>query len=427
MKRLFSCFTIFVIMLNILSFGVRAENTPVLSSKSAILIDVKTGKQLYNQNATEKIAPGGFTKIMTAIVAIECMIDSGETLVADGELLSTYDYSFGNMGILPGEILTLDNLINGMILYDAGDAAEVIASYSMNSRSEFIKKMNSKAVDIGALNTKFTNPTGFPDEKQYTTVEDICKITKYAMELEYFREVAKKHRYEMSPTNKYKQTRYLDNKNKFLSSVTTDKYYTIRAKGVKTSYIDDNNCGVILWYETENSTFMSVVAGASYDGETNFSYEDTKKLIDYGLNFYTNVKVISAGDILAEVELTNGKGTDRILLEATEDVYVNLPKNYDEDKLTTSVMLEKEIKAPITKGKLLGKVTVLYNGEEYISAPLTSPKAVQADNVKGFFVKAVRFLTQPSLLVGLGILLIIIVWSVLIFGRKKSYKIDKHK
>ena len=427
MKRLFSCFTIFVIMLNILSFGVRAENTPVLSSKSAILIDVKTGKQLYSHNATDKIAPGGFTKIMTAIVAIECMIDSGETLVADGEVLATYDYSFGNMGILPGEILTLDNLINGMILYDAGDAAEVIASYSLDSRSEFIKKMNSKAVDIGALNTKFTNPTGFPDEKQYTTVEDICKITKYAMELEYFREVAKKHRYEMSPTNKYKQTRYLDNKNKFLSSVTTDKYYTIRAKGVKTSYIDDNNCGVILWYETENSTLMSIVAGASYNGETNFSYEDTSKLIDYGLNFYTNVKVISAGDIFAEVELTNGKDTDRILLEATEDVYVNLPKNYDEDKLTTSVVLEKEIKAPITKGKLLGKVTVLYNGEEYISAPLTSPKEVQADNIKGFFVEIIRFLTQPSLLVGLGILLIIIVWSVLIFGRKKTYKIDKHK
>ncbi len=427
MKKLFTCFTIFVIMLNILSFGVRAENSPVLSSKSAILIDAKTGKQLYSHNANEKIAPGGFAKIMTAIVAIEGMLDSGETVVADAEVLAAYDYSFGNMGILPGEILTLDNLINGMILYDAGDAAEVIASYSMESRSEFIKKMNSKAVDIGALNTKFTNPTGFPDEKQYTTVEDICKITKYAMELDYFREIAEKHRYEMKPTNKYKQTRYLDNKNKFLSSVTTDKYYTIRAKGVKTSYIDDNNCGVILWYETDNSTLLSIVAGASYNGETNFSYEDTNKLIDYGLNFYTNVKVISAGDILAEVELLNGKDIDRILLEATEDVYVNLPKNYDEDKLTTSVVLEKDIKAPISKGKFLGKVTVLYNGEEYISAPLTSPKEVMADNVKGFFVKTVRFLTQPALLVSLGILLIVIVWSALIFSRKKTYKIDKHK
>ncbi len=402
-----------------------AEGKPRLSTETALLADIKTDKLLYKDNINEKIQPGGFTKIMTAIIAIESMVDKNETVVADGNTLSQYDYSFGHMGILAGEILTLDNLINGMLIYDAGDAAEVIAAYSFGSRSEFISKMNSKAVEIGALNTKFTNPTGFPDKKQYSTVEDIYKITKYAMSLDYFSEVVKKYRYEMDATNKYKQKRYLDNKNKFLSTTTTDKYYTSRAKGIKSSYIDDNNCGVILLYETDKIQLMSIVTGASYDGVTNYAYDDTNKLIDYGLNYYTSVKVISENDILAEVELDNAKDTDRILLEATEDVYINLPKEYDEEKLETKIVLENNIKAPISKGKILGSVTVLYDGDEYISASLTSPIEIKANNIKGFFRKIWSVLTSPPLLVGLGILLIIIVWSMLIFGKKKTYKIDR--
>lgn len=424
-KKLFFVLTI-IIALNSLIINVHAKNTPMLKADSALLIDTNTGKYLYKDNINQKISPGGFTKIMTAIIAIECMVDKSETVVADGNTLAQYDYSFGHMGILAGEMLTLENLINGMLIYDAGDAAEVIADYSMSSRDEFINEMNDKAVEIGALNTKFTNPTGFPDKKQYSTVEDIYKITKYAMELDYFREVVKKYRYEMEPTNKYTQKRYLDNKNKFLSTTTTDKYYTSRAKGVKTSYIDDSNCGIILQYETDKIKLMSIVTGAPYDGNVNHAYEDTKNLIDFGLNYYTSVKVVSEGDIMAEVELDNAKNTDRILLEATEDIYVNLPKDYNEDNLETKVVLEKNIKAPITKGKVLGSVTVVYNGEDYISAPLTSPLEIEANNLKGVFKKTWKFISSPSLLVTLGILLIILVWCTLIFNKKKEYKIDRN-
>ncbi len=422
---------IFLVILNILfsAFPTAfAENEkPSVKSNIAVLSDMSTGKFLYSKNAAEKMQPGGFTKIMTAIVAIENMIDKNETVVADVNTLASYDYSFGHMGILAGEMLTLDNLLHGMLLYDAGDAAEVIANYTFSTRSKFIKKMNDKAVEIGALNTKFTNPTGFPDEKQYSTAEDIYKITKYAMDKEYFRDIVKRQRYEMKPTNKYKQNRYLDNTNKFVNSTSTGGYYTSKAKGVKTSYINDSNCGVIIQYENDNLKFMSIVSGSPFDGTTNYAYEDTSKLIKFASQYYANVKVISEEDILAEIELTNGKNADRLLLEATEDIYINLPKGYDPKKLKTKVKLEKNIKAPITKGKILGVVKVLYDGEEYVSAPLTSPIEVKANNIKGIFKKVWAFLTSPILLVSLGILLIIVVWSTLIFNKKKVYKIDKRK
>lgn len=404
-----------------------AEDKPSVKSGEALLVDMESGKFLYKSNIDAKIAPGGFTKIMTAIVAIENMLDKNEIVTAKSDILAAYDYSFGNMGILAGETLTLEDLLYGMMLYDAGDAAEVIADYSFESRSKFIKKMNEKAVELGALNTKFKNPSGYPDKNQYTTLEDMYTITKYALDNELFAEIVNTGMYEIQPTNKYTQTRYLPNSNKFITRYSSDKYYTSKAKGVKTSYIDDDECGLILQYKTDDVNLMCLVAEAPYDGNLNYAYEDSKALIKYGTDFYTPVKVVKRGDILAEVELNNGKETDRLLLEAPEDSFVNLPKNYDKDKIEIKVEKEKNIKAPINKGQALGIVKILYSNEEYTSMILTSPQSVKADNIKGFFRSVWKVISAPALLVTLGILLIIFVWSTLIFNRKKQLRINKHK
>lgn len=416
-------FSIIFLNINISVFA--KNNTPNLKADASLMIDTATDRYLYNFNEDKKIEPGGLVKIMTAIVAIENISDFSKTVTADVNVLSSYDYSFGHMGILAGEKLSYENLLNGMLLYDAGDAAEVIASTVFKTREAFINAMNNKAVEIGALNTKFTNPTGFPEKNQYSTAEDIYKITKYAMSNSYFKEIVGKSRYEMKPTNKYNQNRYLDNLNKFMNVSSTDKYYTSKAKGIKTSYISDNNLSLILQYETESMQLMIITLGSSYDGEVNYAYEDTLKLISYGLDYYTSVKVISEGDIFAEVELQNGKNTDRLLLEAKEDVFINLPKDYESSKLKKSVTVKENVKAPIKKNEILGKVEILYNDEKYVSIDLVSPAEVKADNIKGFMKKILKVITSPALLVSMGILLIIVVWSVLIFNRKKTYKIDK--
>lgn len=418
---------IFIMILSVtfsaLNICVYADgDKPNIKSQNAILVDNNTGKALYKQNTDEKLKPGGFVKVMTAIIAIENMADKNEIITADGDVLASYDYSFGNMGILAGETLTLEDLLYGMLLYDAGDAAEIIANYSSTSRKKFIKLMNEKAVALGALNTKFTNPTGFPDKGQYSTVDDFYKITKYAMSLPFFAEIVNTGMYQIAPTNKYHQTRYLPNSNKFITRYSSDKYYTSKAKGVKTSYINDKNCGLILYYESSGVSFTCITTNSPYDGENNYAYEDAKTLLKYGSEYYKSEKLITKGEILAEVTLDNGKNTDRILLEAPEDLNVNLPKNYDKDKLKKITKKEKNIKAPLKKGQALGVVRIMYDGEEYASMVLTCPEDVEANNIKGLFRKIWSVISSPVLLVTLGILLIIFVWSTLIFNRKKQVK-----
>lgn len=420
--------SLILILISVLSINISVfakVGEPELTTASAALIDLSNGHYLYESNIDETIVPGGLVKLMTAIVACEHITDTSASVTATAELLSSYDYDFGNMGILPGETLTYNDLINGMLIYDAGDAAEVVAANVLSSREKFIKEMNNKAVEIGALNTKFTNPTGIPDKNQYSTIDDLYKITKYAMSNSYLKEVMGKSRYEMPPTNKYNSTRYLDNKNKYMSATVTDKYYSTRAKGIKTSYVDDKNCSLILHYETDTLNLLSIVCESDYDGETNHAYEDTQKLLNYGFDFYSNTRVITEGDILAEVNLINAKGTDRLLVEATEDLYVNLPAGYNPNKLKTNIKLHSDIKAPIKKGQKLGEITVVYDGEVYAKEPLLSPQEIESNILKGIFKRVGAFLTSPILLVSMGLMLIIFVWSVLIFNKKKTYKIDK--
>lgn len=426
-KSLILLLLILILTINTIIVHANVEQ-PVLKSEAALLVDNNTGKFLYVNNETKKIQPGDFVKIMTAIVAIEAVDDIDKHYVADANTLDGYNYSYGNMGILPGESLSMNDLLHGMLVYNAGDAAEVIAAELSTSRNDFIKKMNNKAVEIGALNTKFTNPTGIPSKKQYSTLEDIHLITKYAMANPHLKDIVSTSRYEIEPTNKYKKKRYLDNTNKFVTAVNTGKYFTPKANGIKTSYIDDDNCGLALLYETDEMSLSIYVAGAPYNStkDINYAYEDTTKLIEFGSEYYTNVKVIAQDDILEEIELSNAKGIDRLLIEAKEDVFINLPTGYSEEKLKTTVKLKKDIKAPINKGEILGSLTVTYDGEEYITISLESPKEVKANHLKGLFRKLWSILTSPILLVSLGIILIIFVWAVLIFNRKKVYKID-HK
>jgi len=426
MKKILSAIITFVMIFSIININTFAKaNKPDVTSDKVMIVDNASGKFLYKKNIDKKIQPGGFTKIMTAILAIENMSSEDESVVAKSETLEAYDYSFGNMGILAGESLTLKDLLYGMLLYDAGDAAEVIANYSLKSRKAFINEMNKKAVEIGALNTKFTNPTGYPDEKQYSTLEDIYKITIYAMKLPMFAKIVDTGMYEIAPTNKYVETRYLPNSNKFITRYSTDKYYRSKATGVKSSYIDDNDCGVILKYDDDNTSLTCIVAEAKYDGVENYAYEDAKELLSFGLNYYKSVKVISKDEILSEIEFNNGKGVDRILLEVPEDLYVNLPTDYDPEKISIVTKTEEKIKAPISKGQALGIVKVLYDEEEYASVVLTSPMTVEANHFKGFFKSIWNVISSPTLLVTLGLLLIVFVWSTLIFNRKKQTRRKK--
>lgn len=152
-------------------------SAPRTTAKAALFLDTNTGEILYSENAKVKLPIASLTKVMTVLVALEYKKLDDTYLVS--ELASEIEPD--EMILLPGETLTLKELLYGIFLVSANDAAEVLAEGSVSSRDEFIKAMNDEASLLGMKNTKFVNPTGLDEDSgsSYSTAFDMAILTRY--------------------------------------------------------------------------------------------------------------------------------------------------------------------------------------------------------------------------------------------------------
>lgn len=160
---------------------------PSPSADSAVLIDAKTGRVIYSLNHNLRRPMASTTKIMTALLAIEY-----------GELDSIVKVKANAVGVEGSSIylkkdeeILLKDLIYGLMLRSGNDAAIAIAEHISGSVDKFVELMNKKAREIGALNTNFVNPHGLHNPNHYSTAYDMAIITREAMKLDFFKEVAK--------------------------------------------------------------------------------------------------------------------------------------------------------------------------------------------------------------------------------------------
>ena len=212
MKKIILLFLVGIVFLN-----------PFIVSASSVVIDMDSGRVLYENNKDEKKLIASITKIMTAVIAIENS-NLNDVVVVGDEVLSMYG---SNIYLEVGEEITLRDLIYGLILRSGNDAAVAIAKYVSGSIEKFVLLMNKKASEIGMKNTIFNNPHGLDEESQnYSSAYDMALLMKYASNLMDFVIISGTKKWSCS-TNKKSYIWY--NRNKLL---TEYKYAT----GGKTGY-----------------------------------------------------------------------------------------------------------------------------------------------------------------------------------------------
>lgn len=151
-------------------------NAPDISARAALFIDTKSGQVLFAKNPNSKLPIASLVKVMTVLVALDHKSMEDKFLVSQKATEAEPD----EMILLPGERLTLKELLYGIFLISANDAAEVLAEEATGSREEFIQIMNSKASQLGMKDTYFANPTGLDeDNNSYSTVYDLAILTRY--------------------------------------------------------------------------------------------------------------------------------------------------------------------------------------------------------------------------------------------------------
>lgn len=242
------------------------ETPPEITARSALIYDLTSNKILYEKNSKEKVPMASLTKIMTAIVALENRKINDKYIVRAQDLVGE-----DSMGLTQGEVLTLDELLYGLILTSGNDAGETIANNYKNGRDAFILSMNNKAKALGLENTNFTNPTGLQgDGDQYTTTYDLVAITRYALtNFPIFRKVASTFEYTIEGNENHKQF-ILQNETNLLTSYPG-------VKGVKTGYTPEAGFCLVTYLDYEGHQIIGVILGSQN------RREEMKELLDYSL------------------------------------------------------------------------------------------------------------------------------------------------
>ena len=401
-KSIILSFVVVLILWNT-SFVFSHSEQPNLISKSAILMDNKTGKILYAKNENEKMYPASTTKIVTAILTLEnCNLNDIITVSYDAIISIPDGYSSASLQV--DEQLTVEQLLQLLLVHSANDAANVLAEYVGGSIESFISMMNTKMNELGISHTHFTNTFGMHDEEHYTTAQDLANIMKYCIKNDNFRKLAGSASCAIPATNKYAPRRYTSTNQLIVPN--NNIYYPYLTSG-KTGYTSQaGDCLVSCGYKDNLELICVILGGKTINGiSTRFS--ETKDLFEYGYNNYSIKNLIKENDIIIQIEISNGtKDTKNLDLLANNSINALLENTVSEDKLTFEINLKEDIKAPIEQGENLGTICYMIDGFSYKSNLIAS-HAVEKSKLWNYMIK-------------IGIGLFILILAKKLFLKKKE-------
>ncbi|MGE8206420.1 D-alanyl-D-alanine carboxypeptidase family protein [Heyndrickxia sp. NPDC080065] len=274
MKKTWIVILVFFVTFNIFN-KVEASEKPKLTiaSETAVLVDSKTGKVLYEKNAFQRMYPASLTKIATAIYAIE-----NGNLNDKIEIGKNVQHTEGTkVYLVEGEQVTLKHLIQGLLINSGNDAGVAIAEYMNGSVSKFADQLNKLLInEVGVSATNFVNPHGLFDKDHYTTAYDLAKITNYAIKNKTFKKIFGTK--ELKWNGKEWKTTLITH-----HLMLRGDYEYKEVTGGKTGYVDKS--GQTLATTAENKKIHLTVITMNAKTKRD-AYTDTKKLLDYGFKHF---------------------------------------------------------------------------------------------------------------------------------------------
>lgn len=363
------------VILCLLSLEQPMTAEPEISAKSAIVIENSTGIVLYSKNCDEILPMASTTKLMTALIAVES--EKLDTEMTVSEKASAVEGS--QMGLLPGQKLTLKDLLYMLLLKSANDAAEVIAENIAGTTDAFVDLMNQRAADLGCSNTHFANVHGLPNNEHYTTASDLSVIASTALKNNIVRQIV---------GTKTKKLDYfgivIKNSNKLF-----DLYqYTC---GMKTGYTKSAGRCLVSAATKDDITLIAVTLNAPDD------WNDHIKILDYGFSRITRKTVVETESFSAEIPILNGTSnaalTNTQSLDTLEIDGVELTFQLERD-------LPKMLFAPVDSGKTAGRVYLKINGLTFDSSPLAVIETVSEQYVEMTLIERFLNILKKILILG---------------------------
>lgn len=324
-------------------------NVYAISAEKAIVIDAETDRVLYEKNADSRALIASTTKMMTALIVCEqCNVLDRVKIPKEAVGIEG-----SSMYLKEGEILTVQELLYGLMLQSGNDAAVALAIYCGGTVEGFVQLMNDKAASLGLTNTSFENPNGLDGVNHYSSARDLAKLASYAMENPIFARTVSTKSVRIGE-------RTLTNHNKLLWRIEG-------AEGVKTGYTKAAGRTLVSSTERNNRRIIVVTLNASDD------WNDHKQLTENGFSHFTVKQIIQKGDCVGTVEVAGGQAGRVELIAAEEFSYAMR----QEEEIEIVPQAPGFVYAPVSRGEDAGVVYVCIGKNVIGKIPVVYGKTIE--------------------------------------------------
>lgn len=339
-----------------------------LISKSAVIIDAKTGRILYGKNCEQKMAMASTTKIMTCIIALETS-EMDKVVEVSSKAASMPKV---HMNIKKGEKYYMKDLLYAMMLESYNDVAVAVAEGVAGSVEAFAGMMNEKAKEIGALNTNFVTPNGLDANGHYSTAYDMALIGAYAVKNKDFLEITNTKTYSLSDVDS-KRSINISNKDAFLTMDNS-------AIGIKTGFTGEAGYCFVGAIKSKGRVFVSCVLACGWPPNKSYKWKDTTCLMNYGKENYNYKNLLKKNKV---IKVKTERGTKKSIKAAITGTSKYLINNKERYNFKTNI----NFSYPIEEKEKIGTVDVYINDKKVQTRNIIAKESVEEFNFKYCFNK----------------------------------------
>jgi serine-type D-Ala-D-Ala carboxypeptidase (penicillin-binding protein 5/6) len=339
-------------------FGTRA--------KAAILMDADTGAILFQHNADELLPPASITKLMTAEIVFQAIKD-GRLKLEDELPMSVHAWRTGgapsrtsSMFVPVNTTATVDQLLRGMIIQSANDAAIAFAEGMAGTEEAFAKRMNVEAKRIGLTKSTFKNPHGLYDPEHLMTAREIAMLADYII-----KNHPRFYKIFSEPLFEYRRFKFR-NRNPLI-------FMDIGADGVKTGMVKESGYNLVGSAVQNGKRLIGVVLGMPTSKD---SAAETRRLLEWGFNSFAPVKLYDEGETVGMARVWGGESF-YVPLVGNGPVTVILPRIPTNPRLKGEITYDGPLKPPIKKGDKVATLRVTSETKTVNEVPLYAGEDVQ--------------------------------------------------
>ena len=367
---------------------VKAEEVEDLApnAKSAIMIEASTGEILFQKNKDEKLAPASMTKMMSMLLIME-EIENGNLKWDEMITTSEKASSMGGSQIFlkVGEKMTVEDLLKGVAIASGNDAVVALAERVSGSEEQFVKRMNTRAKDLGLKNTNFINATGLTADNHYSSAYDMSLIAKELV----------KHEKILEFTSTYEDYLRKDTKSPFWL-VNTNRLVRFKegVDGLKTGFTDEAGYCLTATMKKDNMRLITVVMK---EENTSKRSADTTKMLDYGFNIYMVQTILDEKTTIEKKKVELGK-TLTTEIVPKENITILNKKSDDQKNITYKTNINKII-APVKKGDKVGTIDIIEDNTIISTIDATVKEDITKANILTIYLRNLKEIISGNLII----------------------------